>query len=137
MRVVADTHALIWFLEADDRLSAPAREVLEQTQQDPDGGIVVSMASRLDLHYLQRAGRFSPADVQRWWAVTEDPSWNISAAAITGPVVAYFDSAELASLRDPWDRLITATAIDLRIPLVTKDRAITTVGQASAVEIIW
>jgi PIN domain nuclease of toxin-antitoxin system len=53
VRVVADTHALIWFLEADERLSAPAREVLEQTQQDPDGGIVVSMASRLDLHYLQ------------------------------------------------------------------------------------
>ena len=101
MRVVADTHALIRFLEADERLSARAREVLEQAQQDPDGGIAVSMASRLDLHYLQRAGRFGPADVQRWWAVTEDPSWNISSAAITGPVVAYFDSAELASLRDP------------------------------------
>ena len=42
MRVVADTHALIWFLEADEHLSARAREVLEQAQQDPDGGIVVS-----------------------------------------------------------------------------------------------
>jgi PIN domain nuclease of toxin-antitoxin system len=137
VRVVADTHALIWFLEADEHLSARAREVLEQAQQEPDGGIVVSMASRLDLHYLQRAGRFSPADVQRWWAVTEDPSWNISSAAITGPVVAYFDAAALAALRDPWDRLITATAIDLGAPLVTKDRAITAIGQAGPVEIIW
>ena len=111
--------------------------MLEQAQQDPDGGIVVSMASRLDLHYLQRAGRFGPADVQRWWAVTEDPSWNISSAAITGPVVAYFDSAELASLRDPWDRLITATAINLGAPLVTKDRAIASIGEAGAVEVIW
>jgi len=137
VRVVADTHALIRFLEADERLSARAREVLEQAQQDPDGGIAVSMASRLDLHYLQRAGRFGPADVQRWWAVTEDPSWNISSAAITGPVVAYFDSAELASLRDPWDRLITATAINLGAPLVTKDRAIASIGEAGAVEVIW
>jgi PIN domain nuclease of toxin-antitoxin system len=137
VRVVADTHALIWFLEADQRLSARAREVLEQAQQDPDGGIVVSVASRLDLHYLQRAGRFSPANVERWWAVTEDPSWNISSVAITGPVVAYFDSAELAALRDPWDRLITATAIDLGVPLVTKDRAITAVAETGAVEVIW
>ncbi len=118
MRVVADTHALVWFLEADECLSVRAREVLQQAQQDPGGGIVVSVASRIDLHYLQRAGRFSPADVQRWWSVTEDPSWNISSAAITGAVVAYFDSAELAALRDPWDRLITATAIDLGVPLV-------------------
>ncbi len=117
--------------------SVPAREVLQQAQQDPDSGIVVSVASRLDLHYLQRAGRFSPADVQRWWAVTEDPSWNITSTAITGAIVAYFDSAELAALRDPWDRLITATAMNLAAPLVTKDRAITTVGQAGAVEIIW
>ncbi|MGY1708330.1 type II toxin-antitoxin system VapC family toxin [Geodermatophilus sp. SYSU D00758] len=137
MRVVADTHALIWFLEADQRLSVRAREVLQQAQQDPDSGIVVSVASRLDLHYLRRAGRFSPADVQRWWAVTQDPGWNISSAAVTGPVVAYFDSAMLAALRDPWDRLITATAIDLEAPLITKDRAITTVGQSGAVEVIW
>ena len=137
MRVVADTHALIWFLEADGRLGARARDVLGQAQQDPDGGIVVSVASRLDLHYLQRSGRFSPAEVQHWWAVTEDPSWNISSAAITGPVVAHFDSARLAALRDPWDRLITATAIDLGIPLVTKDRAITAVAETGAVEVIW
>ncbi len=137
MRVVADTHALVWFLEADERLSARAREVLEQAQQDPDSGIVVSLASRLDLHYLQRAGRLSSDDVGRVWAVTEDPSSNISSIAITGPVVAHFDSAELASLRDPWDRLITATAIDLEVPLVTKDGTITTVGQAGAVEVIW
>ncbi|RFU19919.1 type II toxin-antitoxin system VapC family toxin [Geodermatophilus marinus] len=74
MKVVVDTHALIWFLEADQRLSVRAREVLQQAQQDPGSGIVVSVASRLDLHYLQRAGRFSRADVQRWWAVTQDPS---------------------------------------------------------------
>ncbi|WP_147332086.1 PIN domain-containing protein [Geodermatophilus marinus] len=51
--------------------------------------------------------------------------------------MAYFDSAELAALRDPWDRLVTATAIDLEAPLVTKDRAITTVGRSGAVEVVW
>jgi PIN domain nuclease of toxin-antitoxin system len=58
-------------------------------------------------------------------------------AAITGPVVAYFDSAELAALRDPWDRLITAMAMELAAPLVMKDRAIAAVAQTGAVEVIW
>ncbi|SNR52600.1 type II toxin-antitoxin system VapC family toxin [Blastococcus mobilis] len=137
MRIVGDTHALVWFLEGDERLSARAREVLEQAQQDPDDGIVLSLASRLDLHYLHRKGRLSSDDVRRIWAVTEDLSSNISSGPITAPVVAHFDAAELAALRDPWDRLITATAIDLGLPLVTKDRAITTIGEAGAVEIIW
>lgn len=51
--------------------------------------------------------------------------------------MAYFDSAELAALRDPWGRLITATAIDLGAPLITKDRAISTIGDVGAVETIW
>ncbi len=50
--------------------------------------------------------------------------------------MAYFDAAALAGLQDPWDQLITATAIDLGAPLVTKDRALTAIGQAGAVEII-
>ena len=121
MRVVADARALTWFLEADQRLSARPLEVVEQAQQDLDGGIVDSMASRLDLHHLQPAGRFSPAAVRRWLAVTEHPSWDISSAPLTGPVMAYFDSAELASLPDPWDGLITATAIDLGPPHGNED----------------
>ncbi|MGY1637572.1 type II toxin-antitoxin system VapC family toxin [Geodermatophilus sp. SYSU D00742] len=137
MRVVADAHALIWFLQADERLSARARDVLEHAQQDPDGGVVVSVASRLDLHYLQRAGRFSADDVRRAWAVTENPTSNISAVPITASVVAHFDRVELAALRDPWDRLITATAIELAAPMVTKDRAITAIAEASAFDVIW
>ncbi len=54
-----------------------------------------------------------------------------------GPVVAYFDSAELAALQDPCDRLITATAMELVAPLIIKDRAITAVAQTGAVEVIW
>ncbi len=90
--------------------------MLEQAQQDPDGGIVVSMASRLDLHYPKWADRSSPADVQRWWAVTEDPSWNISSATITGPVAADIDARVLAALPDPGDQFTTATASDLGAP---------------------
>ena len=67
MRVVADTHALVWFLEADDRLSARAREVLEQAQRDHDSGIVVSLASRLDLHETEQTDW-----LYHWWETIDD-----------------------------------------------------------------
>ncbi len=40
----------------------------------------------------------------------------------------------LEALRDPFDRFILATALQLTAPLVTADRAITATGAA---EIVW
>jgi PIN domain nuclease of toxin-antitoxin system len=49
-------------------------------------------------------------------------------------VTAAFEAIPLPLLRDPWDRLITATARALGVPLVTKDGRITAAG---LVEVIW
>ena len=46
----------------------------------------------------------------------------------------HFDRVPLTDLPDPFDRFIVATAAQLRLPLVTKDRAITTAGIA---QIVW
>ncbi len=135
MKVVADTHALVWFLQADQHLSGPARAALEQAQADSDGGLVVSVASRIDLHYLVFKGAFSPEEARRIWAVTEDPSTNITAEPVTAAIAEAFGGSELAALpRDPWDRLIVSTARQLGVPLVTKDGGITS---SRAVQVIW
>lgn len=52
-------------------------------------------------------------------------------------MVEHFDRPELQALRDPWDRLITATAIDRGLPLVTRDEAITAVAADALLEIVW
>lgn len=137
MSVLADTHALVWFLHADERLSSRARRTLDNAQQDPAAGIVVSVATRMDLHYLVRKGTFDAEQVRRLWAVTADPALNISAADITSSVVEHFDRPELQALRDPWDRLITATAIDRGLPLVTRDEAITVVAAEGLLQVVW
>lgn len=46
----------------------------------------------------------------------------------------FFDDVPLNDLRDPFDRFILVTAVQLRLPLVTADRAISKTGM---VEIIW
>jgi PIN domain nuclease of toxin-antitoxin system len=47
--------------------------------------------------------------------------------------MAHFDRVSHKTLPDPFDRFIVATALQLRLPLITADRAIRATG---AVEII-
>lgn len=55
-------------------------------------------------------------------------------APLDAETMDHLASFPLNDLRDPWDRLIVTTVIRLRLPLVTKDRAITDTGM---VEVIW
>jgi PIN domain nuclease of toxin-antitoxin system len=49
----------------------------------------------------------------------------------TGQVL---DATELTALRDPFDALICAAAIDLSLPLITRD---TTIVGAGRVKTVW
>jgi PIN domain nuclease of toxin-antitoxin system len=42
-----------------------------------------------------------------------------------------------SQLRDPWDRLILATAAELGVPLVTKDEKIQDLAPQIGVTAIW
>jgi len=62
------------------------------------------------------------------------PDSSLDPIPITTDVVAAFGSIPLPAIRDPWDRLIMATAIDLGLPLVSADAQIAATG---LVEILW
>ena len=47
MRVLADSHAVVWYLQGSDRLSAPAAQALSEAEETD--GIVVSIATLVDL----------------------------------------------------------------------------------------
>ncbi|WP_433504791.1 hypothetical protein ACQP04_35455 [Pseudonocardia halophobica] len=55
-------------------------------------------------------------------------------AGVDSTTMAHLMSFPLTVLPDLWDRMITATALHLRVPVVTEDRAITAAG---GVETIW
>ena len=135
MRVVADTHALHWFLFGSERLSERARHALETAEADPAGGIVLSVASLIDLDYLAAAGRIAPSLVSQLRIVVHDPAFNIHHVAVNDDVAERFSDTALAPLRDPCDRLIVATALVLDVPLVSADRAIGALG--AGVEVLW
>ncbi len=57
MRLLLDTHALIWFLQGDERLPPIAREAIE----DADNDVYVSAATAWELAAKYRKGKLQEA----------------------------------------------------------------------------
>ncbi len=135
MRVVADTHALIWYLldDPDRRLSSAALDALEESAATD--GVVVSVASVVDLWYVIRTRQtFIDDQLGELVGLLHDPSSPLEAAPVTLEVAAAFQRIPRDALGDPWDRFISATAMALDLPLATRDRKIT---EQDLVETIW
>lgn len=136
--VLADTHALHWWLADPERLSDAARERLDAAEDAEPGGVLVSVASRIDLHYLVASKRMGTELAKLIWQAVTAPDRNVWPVHITTPVAERFGDDELtAALPDPWDRLIVATAVELGVDLITKDRKIQDLARRGYVSAVW
>ena len=135
MGVVAAAPALVWYAlaEPDGRRSSAALDALEESAATD--GVVVSVASVVDLWYVIRTRQtFIDDQLGELVGLLHDPSSPLEAAPVTLEVAAAFQRIPRDALRDPWDRFISATAMALELPLVTRDRKIT---ELDLVETIW
>ncbi len=135
MRVVADTHALIWYVldDPDGRLSPAALDALEEAAATD--GVVVSVASVVDLWYVIRTRQsFTDEQLGELVGLLDDPHSPLEAAPVTLEVAAAFQRIPRDALGDPWDRFIGATAMALLLPPVTRDRRI---AELDLGETIW
>ncbi len=124
MRLLLDTHTLIWALEDSDQLSRTARELIV----DLDNQILVSATSAIEIA------------IKRSMRKLEAPDDLLSAIEGAGfvPITIDFATAErLATLpfhhRDPFDRLLVAQCLSEGVPIVTRDP----VFQAYPVTTLW
>lgn len=125
---VLDTHAFIWAAQDPDRLGRNARRLIDSAVS---GEWVVTSHSVVELGRLIDAGTIQvdgrPSD---WFAPVFKRFPVLPAslnAAIAAPVLRLPHG-------DPFDRLIVAEALALRVPLITKDGNITDSG---LVRVIW
>ncbi|WP_448620640.1 hypothetical protein [Geodermatophilus sp. URMC 65] len=82
MRVVADTHALIWYLLDDPnrRLPSAALDALEESATTD--GVVVSIASVVDLRYVIRTRQtFTDDQLGELVGLLHDPSSSLEVRA--------------------------------------------------------
>jgi PIN domain nuclease of toxin-antitoxin system len=135
LSILLDTHALVWwFSGASDRLSAAAAAAIGSANR-----VLVSPISCWEVAMLLRSGRIElDRPLGLWIArLTEDP--RCDTAPLSPAAAAWAGSIDDSAFPgDPADRMILATARDLRVPLVTKDerlhRAARSLGD---VRVIW
>jgi PIN domain nuclease of toxin-antitoxin system len=132
VKVLADSHAIVWHLQGSARLSTVAASAL--TEAEVTDGVVVSVATLVDLWYVtQTTKKVAHADL----AVLRGLFASSSGFVLQPIDVAIADATTLIPrdvLTDPWDRFIVATAQVLEVPLVTRDRAI---RDSALVPTIW
>ena len=116
MRVLLDTHALLWFLLDDPRLSRVARDLIANAQNRPE----VSPASYWEIAIKISLGKYELPEPLGAFVDRELADNDIRILPILPR-----HAAELTDLpfhrRDPFDRLIIAQAMVEDIPVVSTD----------------
>lgn len=122
--IVLDTHALIWWVNEDKKLSSRALKAINKEISKEDGQIIISSITTWEIALLIKKGRL---------ALTMDvDDWIDTVASIEGVRFVPIDNdVAIQSVRlpgefhpDPADRMITALARHLSVALVTSDEKI-------------
>lgn len=119
--VLLDTHAMLW-LDSGAPLEPEALAAIASAQQR--GGVLVSAVSTWEIGMLLGKGRVALDVAPDLWLTRFLALPGVRPAPLS--LSAGLGAASLpgAFHGDPADRLLVATARDLRVPLVTRDRKI-------------
>jgi PIN domain nuclease of toxin-antitoxin system len=121
--LLLDTHIALWLDSGNDRLRSSTRALIDDCWQN-GGTILLSAVTAWEIALLVDTGRIEldlPVDawVQRF---LDRPG--VEAVPLAHRAAARSYELHHLEHRDPADRLLIATAIELRCPLVTYDERI-------------
>ena len=135
--VVADTQAVVWYYFDHPRLSARALVALDAAAAA--GRLYISAGTMTELVYLEERQRFPYAGVfARLSALDADPNEPLVILPITVEVAAAMPCIPRAEVPDLPDRIIAATAVVRRLPLVSADSDIrSSPALAALIPVIW
>ncbi len=128
MRILLDTHALLWAAIGDTRLSHAAEAIIGDGSQE----LLFGPVSAMEIAMKHAAGRLELPDEVHAWIRTRVAAFGLVELPLTT------EHAIEAGLlpghrRDPWDRLLVAQARVEQVTLLTADEAI----QRYEVTTIW
>ena len=128
MRSLIDTHALLWWLRNDPRLSPRANAVLT----DPASDLLFSVAGAWEIAIKCALGQLQLSIDPATYVTTQ-----LQINGIEPLVIELNHALAVYSLplhhKDPFDRLLIAQAMVEHLPIITADPQIARYG----VEIIW
>jgi PIN domain nuclease of toxin-antitoxin system len=114
--IYLDTHVAVWLVTGKvERLSSRAREAIDAED------CLISPAVTLEMQYLHEVGRLSIDGQTALRHLEADIGLKTCDIAFARVV---HEALALKWTRDPFDRIISATALVRGVPLVTKDATI-------------
>jgi PIN domain nuclease of toxin-antitoxin system len=118
MKLLLDTHAFLWFIGGDDRLSPSARALIEDT----NNVVYLSVASLWEMAIKISLGRLQLAQPFETFIPHQ---LSLNRIGLLGVTISH--AAKVATLpfhhRDPFDRLLVAQAQIEQMLLVSGDAA--------------
>jgi PIN domain nuclease of toxin-antitoxin system len=129
---VADTHAALWCLFADLRLSSVARSFIDTAAQS-SRKIALSAISVAEIVYLMEKKRISATvfdDIKR---ALDNPNHVFEEAPFTVKIAEAMRQIPRDAVPDMPDRIVAATAVFLGVPLISRDGHI----RSSGVQTVW
>ncbi len=128
MRLLLDTHALIWWLIDLERLSSPAHAAIS----DPGNDVLVSAVSAIEVTTKYRLGKLPHVGLLARRFEAQVASEGFVSLPITLGHGQLAGSLPIAH-KDPFDRLLMAQAIAENLTLVSNERLF----DASGVSRLW
>jgi len=129
---VADTHAALWHLFDDARLSGPAEAFIYKAAVARHR-IAVSSVSLAEVVYLIEKNRLPPSAYDDLKRALADPDHVLKEAPFTVGIVDALRLVPREAVPDMPDRIVAATAVYFGVPVISRDGRI----RASNVKTIW
>jgi PIN domain nuclease of toxin-antitoxin system len=133
MTILLDTHVLVWWQAGGARLSDAATRAIETADT-----VLVSPLTCWEVAMLHRRGRLVLDRDPMIWVRDLFRADRIDLAPLSPEAAVWAGGLADDFPGDPIDRLLYATARDLRVPLVSKDERLRDHARAAReVELVW
>ena len=129
---VADTHAALWFLFGDPRLSVAAKAFVDGAA-DASRKIAVSSISLAEIVYLVEKKRIPANAYDELRKALRDPDHVFEEVPVAASIIDAMRRLDRAAVPDMPDRIVAATAVFLGVPVISRDGCI----RASNVQTVW
>lgn len=130
---IADTNIVIWYLNDWSRLSRRAQSFLNSTTETNDAKIGIATITLVELVYLIDRVKFPVSVLNSLTGVLRGKNALFTLVPLSAKIAYSVARVARDDVPDMPDRIISATALMLRVPVITADERIL----RSSVETIW